>query len=77
MYAACLVDRERDCKLNVECVGTSVDGCVAYLRDTYRNPALSAEVLPGEERNGWFYVEIPGSHLYIQIFEVSVAAEPS
>lgn len=76
MYAACLVDRERDCKLNVECVGATVDACVSHLRDVYKCATLTAEVLPGEERDGWFYVELPASDLYFQIFEVTVAVEP-
>jgi len=70
LFAACLTDRDRDCKLNVECVGRTVDQCVEHLRDKYKNPALAAEVLPGEERDGWYYVEIPASHLYFQVFEV-------
>jgi hypothetical protein len=71
-FAACLTDRDRDCKLNVECVGHSVDDCVEHLRVKYTNPGLAAEVLPGEARDGWYYVEIPGSNLYFQIFEVTV-----
>ena len=77
LFAACLTDRTRDCKLNVECVGVSVDACLAYLREAHGNPSLSAKVLPGEERDGWFYVEIPGSHLYFQVFEVGVASRTS
>jgi hypothetical protein len=70
-----MVDRDRDCKLNVECVGHSVEACVSHLRHVYQNPSLAAELLPGEEHDGWYYVEIPGSHLYYQIFEVTVAPE--
>lgn len=75
-FAACLTDRDRDCKLNVECVGPSIDDCVEHLREKYNNPALAAEVLPGEERDGWYYVEIPVSNLYYQIFEVAACAVP-
>ena len=76
MYAACLVDRDRDCKLNVECVGYSVDACVEHLRAAHNVPTLAAEILPGEERDGWYYVDLPGSSLYFQIFEVTVVGEP-
>jgi hypothetical protein len=75
MFAACLVDRSRDCKLSVECVGSSVEECVAHLRRSHNNPSLEAEVLPGEERDPWHYVEIPGSNLYIQIAQVATASQ--
>lgn len=75
MFAACLVDRDHDCKLNVECVGHSLDACLEHLREVHKIPSLTAEVLPGEGRDGWYYVEIPGSGLYFQIFEVTVVGE--
>lgn len=74
VFVACLVDLTRDCKLSVECVALTTELCLGHLRSLHGAPELTAEVLPGEERDGWLYVPHPGSRdLYYQVFEVTVA----